>query len=107
MMPGLFEYQLLIDKYARFLSNLEKQGHKIIDDDRKKISVENQTTHRRTNEREEYDYDDDEEYDYDDDEEYDYDDDEEYDYELYENYDLIELKNTLEKNFSLHLLLLI
>ena len=30
------EYQLLIDKYARFLSNLEKQGHKIIDDDRKK-----------------------------------------------------------------------
>ena len=95
------EYQLLIDKYARFLSNLEKQGHKIIDDDRKKISVENQTTHRRTNEREEYDYDDDDEYDYDDDEEYDYDDDEEYDYELYENYDLIELKKYSKKNFSL------
>ena len=95
------EYQLLIDKYSRFLSNLEQQGHKIIDNDRKNISFDNQTTHRRTSEYEEYDYDDDEEYDYDDDEEYDYDDDEEYDYELYENYDLIELKKYSKKNFSL------
>lgn len=97
------EYQLLIDKYSRFLSNQEKQGHKIIDDDRKNISFDNETTYRRTSEREEYDYDDDEEeYDYDDDdEEYDYDDDdEEYDYEVYENYDLIKLKKYSKENFS-------
>jgi tellurite resistance protein len=94
------EYQLLIDKYSRFLSNQEKQGHKIIDDDRKNISFDIETTYRRTSEREEYDYDNDEEYDYDNDEEYDYDDDEEYDYEVYEDYDLIKLKKYSKENFS-------
>ena len=86
------EYQLLIDKYSRFLSNQEKQGHKIIDDDRKNISFDIETTYRRTSEREEYDYDNDEEYDYDDDEEY--------DYEVYEDYDLIKLKKYSKENFS-------
>jgi tellurite resistance protein len=90
---SISEYQLLIDKYARFLSYQEKKGHKIINEDRRKTSFDNQDAYRRTSEREEYDYDNDEEYDYDDDEEY--------DYEVYEDYDLIKLKKYSKENFPL------
>ncbi len=78
------EYQLLIDKYSRFLSNKEKQGHKIIDNERTKTLIDNQVRHRRPNSHEEYEYDD-----------------EEYDYESYENLDLVGLKKISKEKFSL------
>ena len=94
----IIEYQLLIDKYSKFLSNQEKQGHKIIDSDRTKTTFGNQATYRSSNLYEEHDYEG-EDYDYEG-EDYDYEG-EDYDYESYENYDLVELKKYSKETFSL------
>ncbi|MDA8564357.1 TerB family tellurite resistance protein [bacterium] len=78
------EYQLLINKYSRFLRNLEKQGHKIIDENREKISFDIQGTYRTSNSYEYNDYDTEED-----------------DYASYENYDVTELKKYSKENFPL------
>jgi tellurite resistance protein len=82
-------YQLLIDKYSRFLTNQEKKGHKIIDEGRRKEWFDIQGTTRRYNSYEDNDYDAEED---------DYDAEED-DYASYE--DVIDFYKYSKKNFPL------